>query len=268
MTRLHLATALAVTVAASFCAVAAEIAGAQAPTNPPSQGPAQPSKADTKNTDDGKKTPRKRVVSDLSGFDLLGSGKQTMVVGATRSVTRPAALAPHLGRVYAPTPVFFWGNATESDKLLFVLEDEARREVFQKEVRGSSFRYPADAPRLEPGKTYFWSVAISLGALGSVQSDRVGFLVLSPAERKEVEKELVQLSSADAFHQSLDRAQVYTQNRLWYDAVDAYCDLIARFPDHPELYEQRGMIYAQIESTRPLAERDFARADSLTPARP
>jgi len=268
MTNLHLATALAITVAASSYAVVADSAGPQTTTNPPSQEPAQPSKADTKKTDNGKKTPRKRVVSDLSGFDLLGSGKQTTVVGATRSATRPAALAPHLGRVYDLTPVFSWSNATESDNLLFLLEDEARREVFQKEVRGSSFRYPADAPPLEPGKTYFWSVAISLGALGSVQSDRVGFLVLSPAERKEVEKQFVQLSSADAYHQALDRAQVLTQYRLWYDAVDAYSDLIVRFPDRAELYEQRGMIYAQLEGTRPLAEEDFARADSLTPTRP
>src|SRR5208282_2064546 len=87
MTNLHLATALAITVAASSYAVVADSAGPQTTTNPPSQEPAQPSKADTKKTDNGKKTPRKRVVSDLSGFDLLGSGKQTTVVGATRSAT-------------------------------------------------------------------------------------------------------------------------------------------------------------------------------------
>jgi len=268
MTKLTLAAVLTASVTAVLCPVMTEGAKAQAAANPSPQGSTQSPKADGKKDESVKKHPRKRVVSDLSGFDLLDSGKQPMVVGATRSLTRPTALAPRLARVYDLTPVFFWSSTGDTDKLLFVLEDEARREIFQKEVQGSSFRYPSDAPRLEPGKTYFWSVAILLGALGSVQSDRVGFLVLSPAERKAVEKEVVQVSSVDAFQQALNRARVLTNHRLWYDAVAAYTDLITRFPNRDELYEERGTIYAQIEATHALSDQDFAMADRLTAARP
>ncbi len=52
---------------------------------------------------------RKRIVTDLSGFDLLEPGKlqkQTTVVGATRGLPRPVALAPRLGKVYGTNPQF------------------------------------------------------------------------------------------------------------------------------------------------------------------
>ena len=268
MTKLPLVAVLTVSIVAAFWAVATESAEAQAPANPPPQGSTQQPKADAKKDDSVKNAPRKRVVSDLSGFDLLGSGKQPIVVGATRSLTRPTALAPHLARVYELTPLFSWSSTPDSGQVLFVLEDEARRQIFQKEVQGSSFRYPGGAPPLEPGKTYFWSVAISLGSLGSVQSDRVGFLVLSPGERKAIEKDVVQVSSADAYQQALDRARVLTNHRLWYDAIAAYTDLIARFPKQAVLYEERGTIYAQIEATQALSDQDFARADTLTAKQP
>jgi hypothetical protein len=39
--------------------------------------------------------------------------------------------------------------------------------------------------------------------------------------------------------------------------------LIGEYPEHPELYDERGMIYAQIPGTQELANKDFARADEL-----
>ena len=55
----------------------------QAPPAKPGQQPAKPAEA---------KKPRARVVTDLSGFDLLESSKlkkQTQVAGATRGMPRP-----------------------------------------------------------------------------------------------------------------------------------------------------------------------------------
>ncbi len=252
--------------AVCFAATASLQAAAQTPANPPSQ--AQPPNPVPQKPDDPKAHSRKRVVSDLSGFDLLGSGKQPTVVGATRSVTRPVALAPRLGRIYGLMPVFFWSYDAGAENAAFVLEDDAQKELFRTQAHGRLFRYPAGAPRLEPGKTYFWRVAVPLGMLGTVESDPVGFVVLSPAERAEVEKALAAISSSDPFQQALDHARLLTERRLWYDAIAAYTDLIAGFPDRAVLYEERGTIYAQIEATRSLSDQDFARADTLTPARP
>lgn len=244
--------AVALSVAACSWLQAQQTAPQAAPAN-------QPVKSDAE-----KKAPRKRVVTDLSGFDLLGSGKQPMVAGATRALPRPVAQAPRLGKLYGANPLFEWSYEGEAEKFVFVLADESEKEIYRAEVPGTEFRYPKDAPALEPGKTYFWTAQVTLGMLGSVQSTPAGILVVTAEQRAEVEKALAQVSGPDPYQQGLGRAQVLTKYRLWYDAVAAYGDLIARFPNRAELYEQRGMIYAQLESSRPRAEQDFARSDMLS----
>ncbi len=211
------------------------------------------------------KKPRARVVTDLSGFDLLESGKtrtQTQVAGATRGMARPAALAPRLGKLYGGQPTFSWTFEGKAKNFLFVLQDDARNELFHAEVTGYEYRYPATAPALEPGKTYFWTVEVTSAMLVSEPSALAGFLLLNAAQRAEVEKDLA--AAADPYQAGLARARAFRNRRLWYDALDAYSGLIARYPDRAELYEERGTIYAQLEATKALAEQDFARADQLT----
>jgi len=62
-------------------------------------------------------------------------------------------------------------------------------------------------------------------------------------------------------------ALFFMRHRVWYDAIASYTDLIARFPARTELYEERGMIYAQLDVTQALADADFAKADELVGAR-
>jgi len=234
----------------------------QSPANPPAQ-PQSP-KTGTEKPSADKKPARKRVVANLSGFDLLGASKETMVVGATRDLPRPIALAPRLGKVYDLTPSFSWTYKGGAEKYVFILLTESQKEVIRAEVAGNNYRYPADGPRLEPGKTYFWTVQVALGALGSVEASHVGFIIVSSDQRAEIDKAVAQTSTSGSFEGALGRARTLTSFRLWYDSIAAYTDLIARFPDRAELYEERGTLYAQIDATRSLAERDFARADTLS----
>jgi len=223
------------------------------------------------------KKPRARVVTDLSGFDLLESGKvrtQTQVPGATRGMARPIPLAPRLGKLYGDRPTFSWMFEGKAKNFLFLLQDDARNELFHAEVTGYEYRYPATAPALEPGKTYFWTVEVASAMLGE-PSAPAGFLVLNPAQRAEVGNDLraaaspwtpptaAMTSAGYAYLQGLARARAFRDHRLWYDALDAYSGLIARYPDRAELYEERGTIYAQLEATKALAEQDFARADQI-----
>ena len=111
---------------------------------------------------------RKRVVSNLSGFDLLEPSKsqnQTMVVGGTRGLPSPVALAPRLGKLYGANPKFAWSCEGNVEKFVFVLRDDAETEVFRTETSGTEFRYPSDAPSLQLGKTYFWTVEAQYGSL-------------------------------------------------------------------------------------------------------
>jgi hypothetical protein len=232
---------------------------------PPKQPPASDEKrAGSKSAETAAKPKRQRIVSSLAGFELLEASKtqkQPMVVGATRNPPMPVALAPRLGRVYGLHPVFAWSFAGKAAKFILLLSDAAKTELFRREVTGTQFQYPADAPPLEPGKTYFWTVQSPLGMLGATTSAPAGFVVVSTAQSEEIETALAQISPSDTFERDFARARVFTDHRLWYDAIAAYTDLLARFPGRAELYEQRGQIYAQLEVTQALANKDFARTE-------
>ena len=87
---------------------------------------------------------------------------------------------------------------------------------------------------------------------------------MSPEEQAEIEKALTQSTAKDPYDSGVARAKIFTNHRLWYDTIGAYTDLIAHYPEHAELYEQRGAIYAQLAATKPLADEDFIKADELS----
>ncbi len=211
------------------------------------------------------KKPRPRVVTDLSGFDLLAPSKlkkQPMVTGATRGFPEPEALAPRLGKVYDLRPVFQWSYPGKLRQFGFVLKGDDGQELFRTEAEGNSYRYPETAPPLEPGKTYFWTVEAT-SMLGVQPSAPVGFVVVSEEGRREIADGLGMTGSGDSYEGALARAKFLTDHRLWYDALAAYTELIAKYPQKAELYEQRGTIYAQLPATQALSDQDFAKADEL-----
>jgi hypothetical protein len=220
---------------------------------------------ETAKAPEAKKPARSRFVTDLSGFDLLDPGKtkkQTMVAGATRAMPRATALAPKLAKLYGTNPVFRWTYPGKTSKFIFVLMDDNRAELLRSGVSGTEFRYALTTPQFAPGKSYFWTVEPASMMLAE-PSTPVGFVVTPAPERLELEQRLMSTKSADAYAAGCQRAQIFTDERLWYDAIDAYTDLIARYPDRAELYEKRGTIYAQFETTQPLGDNDFARAEEL-----
>ena len=91
------------------------------------------------------------------------------------------------------------------------------------------FRYPANAPALQDGKVYFWSVSTPTSMVSSAASYPSGILVVTAAERQEIDKKLADISG-DTYEAGVARAQVFTDARLWYDAIDAYNALVERFP--------------------------------------
>lgn len=244
-------------------ALASEPAAAQRET--------PPKKPETSGKEESPDKPRRRrVVSDLSGFDLLDQGKvkkESMVVGAARGFAPPVALAPKLGRIYGERPSFEWRDEAKAAGFVLTLTDESQEEIYRAETPRTSLAYPADAPRLEAGRTYFWTVQAASG-LFTTPSAPAGLMVLAGGPRQEIDRALAAITAADPFEQARARARVFTDHRLWYDAVAAYSDLIARFPNRPEPYEERATIYAQLDATQPLADEDFARAEGLkAPAR-
>ena len=255
--------ALSLFAGAVLIFVASPVVRGQAVANKPGQdAAAQPRKADSANN----KVGRKKLVADLSGFELLKPGNSSnsqTVVGGTRGGAAPDALAPRLGKFYGPGAFFSWSNPAGASDFRFVITDDQDSQIFRTKVHGTSFVYPTGAPELQPGKIYSWSVA-SAGMLGGDASDPVEFTVVSVTERQEIEKAIAAISKSDDWKAGLARAQVFTDHRLWYDALGAYCALIERWPDRAELFEKRGTIYSQLEITKPLAEKNFAENEKLT----
>lgn len=248
--------------------LAANLAIGQAP--PPSpQPPPKPPQPTAK--DAPKAPPRKRLVADLSGFELSDPNqtrKQRAMLGATRGGPSrlPLLLAPDLAKFYGSSALFTWLYPGRTEGFEIVLRDDEDNELVRQQVSTAEFRLK-DA-RLQPGKTYYWSVRSFPPLVESSFSQAAGFVVVADAERQQIEKELAPISQTDAYQAGTARARVLVNHRLWYDAIGAYGDLIKQFPARAELYEERGTVYAQIEVTKAQADADFARADELQAKKP
>jgi hypothetical protein len=212
---------------------------------------------------------RRRVVSNLSGFELLDQARlkdKPMVAGATRvlGAKPPVILAPRLGKLYGTSPVFAWRH--EGKRFAFVLWDEAGTELHAAEVEGQSYAWPSGAPRLADGQTYLWSVKAAESA--AEPGATAGVVVVTPAERGEIDRALLAAKDdEDPYRAALARAQAFVDQRVWYDALAVYADLIERLPDRAEAFERRGMLYTQIPALASQADEEFARADALTSSR-
>ncbi|MGE5624641.1 MAG: DUF928 domain-containing protein [Bacillota bacterium] len=210
---------------------------------------------------------RPRVVTVLSGFDLVDKDalkKQAMAAGASRGEgAAPVALAPHLGKLYDNLPEFYWSDAGGGGSYVFTLWDDNQKSLFHTEVKGYRFHYPETAPKLEPGKTYFWTVETPPSMSGNQQSAPVGFEVVAGDPRKAVADKLAAVKDTDAYAADLAKARIYTDARLWYDAVSAYTRLMQKYPARAELYEGRGTLFAQLPVTQGDADADFAQAEHL-----
>jgi hypothetical protein len=223
------------------------------------QGSAQTQPAQTSNQASNQTSGQKprRVSAKLDGFDLAPeavSANQTG--GASRSAApggpKPIPYAPHKGRVFTLRPSFSW-QGTPGTAYKFHIQDVTGQFVWDRTVNGTTLDYPADAPPLEPGKTYIWRVHPDSPMLGGAAPPAM-IVVLDEQERSELE-------AAAASQDEAARARLYFDHRLWYDAVMAYSDLIAKHPEDAKLYLIRGSLYEQLPATQALADKDFAHAN-------
>jgi hypothetical protein len=197
----------------------------------------------------------RRVKTQVDGFDLAPQkATANQIGGASRGEGAKTLLyAPHKARVYSLRPNFAWkGDSTASYK--FHIQDTLGTFSWDREVTGPSLAYPADAPALTPGGTYLWKVEPDSPLLGPPPPAAI-LVVLGGADRAQIEAGLDQIQGADA---DTARARYFFDQRLWYDALDAYSGLIGKNPTQASLYQMRGTLYDQVPAAAPLADADFA----------
>lgn len=211
-----------------------------------------------------------RVRAKLDGFDLtpkpgaptsaMGAPPQrpNQIGGASRSLGAVTLYAPTMGKAYALTPTFFWRTDDPQGEFTFKITQPASGSdaVYETKVMGGHFTYPADAPALQAGSTYVWTVQPVVDMLGGPVSASI--VIIGGNEREAVAAALAKAQAAsDA---AAAQAKVYTDMRLWFDAVAAYSNLIESHPDRTDLYQARADLYDQLPSTTALADADVAKA--------
>jgi hypothetical protein len=233
--------------------------------NSPSHAQQPQPKPDSKSPapDAAAKPKRKILDADLSGFDISNNKsdkKVTTMLGGSRNAAVPSAilLAPRRAKFYGQSATFDWSFNGHHEGYVLIITDDDETQLLHQQLKEPHYRFDPSATKLQPGQTYYWRVQVLPNPLASEPSE---FAVVSAEERQAIDQAIAAIPSTDPYQSAVARAKILTDHRLWFDALGAYDDLIAKFPNHPELYDQRGAIYAQVPATKPLSEADFAQAD-------
>jgi hypothetical protein len=202
----------------------------------------------------------KRVRTKLDGFDLAPEkASANQIGGASRGNGAKTMLyAPHKARVYTLRPNFAWkGEADATYK--FKIQDMQGTFSWDREVTGTTLTYPADAPPLTPGMTYLWKVEPDSPLLGPPPPAAI-MVVLGGSDRAQIDAGLAQIQGTGADADTA-RAKFLFDQRLWYDSLAAFNDLIGKNPGQASLYQMRGTLYDQVPAAGELADADFAKTN-------
>jgi hypothetical protein len=233
-----------------------------ASTNQAQQPPAKPDPSAAKTAD----KPKRKLDADLSGFDVSDdkSNKQvSTMLGGSRTAAIPSAtlLAPKRAKFYGASALFPWTFAGHNEGYVIIVTDEDETQLIHQQVKEPHYLFDPAKAKLRPGETYYWRVQVLPNPLAS---EPLEFVIVSAEEHQDIDNEIAAIPSGDPYQAAFARARVFADHRLWFDALGAYTDLIAKYPNNPEPYEDRGAIYAQISTTKSLSEADLATAARLS----
>lgn len=190
-----------------------------------------------------------RVRAKLDGFDLSSkSGKSAnQIGGASRDLGTPRLYAPGAGKAYSLTPTFNWATADGAQKVTFRLSSLNGVTLYEVGVTGGHLVYPAEAPALMPGTTYRWTVIPENDMLGGAP-EPASIMIVGGDERAAIDMEL---------KTTADRASVFVDHRIWYDAIANYTATLDQTPGDEAARKGRASIYDQLSVTQPLADADW-----------
>jgi hypothetical protein len=209
--------------------------------------------------------PKRKLDADLSGFDVSDSKsdkKVATMLGGSRATAVPSAtlLAPHRAKFYGANAVFSWTFAGHNEGYILSITDEDETQLLRQQIKDTRFVFDPAKTKLQPGETYYWRIQVLPNTLAS---DPLELVVVSAEERKAIDAAIAAIPAGDAYDSGVARARVFVEHRLWFDALGAYDELIAKYPNRAEAYEDRGTVYAQLAVTKPQSDADVARARSL-----
>jgi Domain of Unknown Function (DUF928) len=237
-------------------------ANAPSPTPPDSDGAPSPATQQQPPKPADAAPKKRKLDADLSGFDVSDNKsdkKVSTMLGGSRSAAVPSAtlLAPHRAKFLGASADFSWTFSGHNEGYILLITDEDETQILRVPTKDPRYTFDPAKTKLTDGDTYYWRVQVLPNTLAS---DPLEFTVVTADERAAIEKQLAAVPAGDPYDAALTRARILVDHRLWFDSLGAYSALIAKYPNHPELYEDRSTIYAQLPATKAQSDADKSHA--------
>lgn len=192
----------------------------------------------------------------VQNFIRLKDSEGTTSMAKLRSGEKRAAIvaiSPTLTVIRDGQPTFRWSGADEETELQLTVYGDASI-VWQADVTGmTSVQYPEDAPPLQPGASYSWTVETA-DPLQSppLRSATAFFGILYADESEELDGQLASLSIEEMPNEAtyyLVRASLFYEYGLAYDAILATREAVAIDQDDATLRSILAHLYAEVGMT-------------------
>lgn len=187
----------------------------------------------------------------VQNFLKLKNSEGTSSIGALRGVDHASelvAVSPVQTRVRDARPTFRWTTRDTKVALRFTLYDESGV-LWKKDVSGvTSMAYPSDAPALEPGVSYSWTLESTDPLVAPpLRTTAAFFQVLAPSDAHALASELAAVDAGKSgtvtYH--VMRAGLFFRHGLVDDAIAETETAVAADPDNRGLEAILGHLYAE-----------------------
>ncbi|HEX5131114.1 MAG TPA: hypothetical protein VFX92_01360 [Candidatus Krumholzibacteria bacterium] len=191
----------------------------------------------------------------VSNFLKLKSSEGTGSISGLRSADKAAALlpiAPVQTKVRGNNPTFQWKIDDPTAELSLTVYNESGVQWQSDISNATALTYPADAPALQPGVSYSWTLETTDPLVSPpLRTTAAFFEIIAPADVASLDTEL---SAIDAkkpgpvtYH--LMRASLFFDRGLMADAISETEAAVAADPDNGSLHAIMGRLYAEAGRT-------------------
>jgi len=192
----------------------------------------------------------------VQNFLKLKDKKGTSSLAALRSAGKDLDLrviSPNSTKLRELEPTFLWSISDPSTEFMLTLYNDAGI-VWKQKVRNvTQCVYPTDAPPIESGMTYSWTLETTDPLrFPPLRSQAAFFEVLSEDEEKEIQQALGKISkdempSESAYH--LLRASLFFDHSLMEDAITETRKALETAPGNTALHSILARLYAEVGCT-------------------
>lgn len=173
-------------------------------------------------------------------------------------------LQPMRTRVMASGPVFSW-STLDNFEVYRISVRAASGEIWSAETTETEIAWPADAPILTPGETYFWKVEAE-AMLDVVESELASFRVMDADTEASLRAGLTELENLpDADHAGASYqfllGNLYASHGAYAQAIEAFEAIAAAHPNAENVHHVLASLYAETgNAAKAIQARERAQA--------